>query len=175
MCNCTYNYKEYIDNKGVYFEEKKEVENEYKLFKETHNNVVKNCEEILFFIENNIIPLYENTNYYHGIKECLYDISDLEQFYYEQNVDCSDEIDVIDLTQEDIDRVYDVSEVTYGYINKVYMYSYNLLVNLQNDTYSKFFNNKKMIKLWDYRYENLEKVENNNKEIYLFFGGCILN
>jgi len=58
-------------------------------------------------------------------------------------------------------------------INKVYMYSYNLLVNLQNDIYSMFFDNKKMIELWDYRYENLEKDD--KKDIDLFFGVCILS
>lgn len=149
------------------------MESEYKLLKETHNKVVENCEEILFFIENNIIPLYEYQNYYHGIKEYLYDISELEQFYYEQNVDCLDEIDVNDLTQEDIDHVYDVSEVKYGSINKAYRYSCNLLVNLQNDTYYNFFDNKKIIDLWVYRYENLEKDD--KKDIDLFFGGCILS
>ena len=175
ISKCYENFCTYIEDGGYLNIKQSELEQEYSDFKKAYYNVMDLTEEILFFIENNIIPLNKYKVYYFEISQQYRGIKDLDQYYYETYIDAPHEAESGSLGKNEIDELIEQNEGAWHSINKIYFYSYNLLVNLQNDTYSKYFNNKKMLELLDYRYENLKIEKDKNKEIDLFFGGTIID
>ena len=175
ISKCSENFCIYIEDGGYLNIKQSKLEKEYNNFKKAFYNVINLTEEILFFIENNIIPLNKYKIYYFEISRQYMEIKDLDQYYYEDYIDTPHKAENGSLGKSEINELYEQNEEVWHCINKIHFYSYNLLVNLQNDTYSKYFNNKKMLELSDYRYKNLKIKKDNKKEIDLFFGGTIID
>ncbi len=123
---------------------------------------VKDGREILNYIDSHIVILHKYITYYEKLDNLYYDICEEDDWFCEIVDGYEDELSIY---EEDIYEIDMVKVKIEEILDEIYFHTYNLYVNIHNDTYSKFFNNYKLKEISDYRYQSIILKNPKEKEL----------
>ncbi len=160
--NFTNEYISFWDEEKADLKNNIELLKQYMELKQACINFVKDGREILNYIDSHIVILHKYTTYYEKLDNLYYDICEEDDWFCEIVDGYEDEPSIY---EEDIDEMDMVKVKIEEILDEIYFHTYNLYVNIHNDTYSKFFNNYKLKEMWDYRYESIKLNKLKEKEL----------